>query len=321
MSTLASFLAAAPADAAVEISPEAVSIAALTARGQESLVQGYAVEPLPPGAVVASLTAQNVIDQKAVVERLRAAVARLSVRPKRVALLMPDTAGRVSLVRFEKIPSRPDDLEQLVRWQVKKSAPFPVEDAVLTYMPAGPATDGGAEFLVLVARRDIVRGYESVCEALDMHAGLVDLATLGVVNLCLASAPTGDGDWLLVHVRPEYTSVAIVRRGTVIFFRSLSAEDSDTLVDVVHQTTMYYQDRLGGTGFSRVLLTGVGRTAGTIDEVRKSLESRLGVSVHRIDASRTATFADRIGAAPDLLAWLAPLVGTWMRMRLEAATA
>jgi type IV pilus assembly protein PilM len=321
MSALSSLLTAAPADAVVEISPEAVSIAALTARGQESLVQGYAVEPLPPGAVVASLTAQNIVDQKAVVDRLRTAVARLSSRPKRVALLMPDTAGRISLVRFEQVPSRADDLEQLVRWQVKKSAPFPVEDALVTYMPAGPAAEGGTEFLVLAARRDVVRGYESVCEAVDMHAGLVDLATLGVVNLCLAGASGAEGDWLLVHVRPDYTSVAIVRRGAVIFFRSLSADDGDTLVDVVHQTTMYYQDRLGGTGFARVLLTGVGRTAGSVDEVRRSLESRLGVAVQRVDAARTATFVDRINAAPDLLAWLAPLVGTWMRMRLEAATA
>jgi hypothetical protein len=154
-----------------------------------------------------------------------------------------------------------------------------------------------------------------------MHVGLVDLATLGVVNLCLAGASGAEGDWLLVHVRPDYTSVAIVRRGAVIFFRSLSADDGDTLVDVVHQTTMYYQDRLGGTGFARVLLTGVGRTAGSVDEVRRSLESRLGVAVQRVDAARTATFVDRINAAPDLLAWLAPLVGTWMRMRLEAATA
>jgi Tfp pilus assembly PilM family ATPase len=271
--------------------------------------------------VTASLTAQNISDPKAVIERLRTAVGRLSTRPKRVALLMPDTAGRISLVRFEQVPARADDLDQLVRWQVKKAAPFPIDEALITYMPAGPAPDGGMEFLVVAARRDVVRGYESVCEALDMHAGLVDLATLGVVNLCLAGTSSGDGDWLLVHVRPEYTSVAIVRRGAVIFFRSLSADDGDTLVDVVHQTTMYYQDRLGGTGFARVLLTGVGRTAGAVDEVRKSLESRLGVAVQRVDASRAATFADRITAAPDLLAWLAPLVGTWMRMRLEAATA
>jgi hypothetical protein len=110
-----------------------------------------------------------------------------------------------------------------------------------------------------------------------------------------------------------------VRHGAVIFFRNLSADDAAALVDVVHQTTMYYQDRLGGTGFSRVLLTGVGRTAGAVDDVKKNLEARLGVVVQRVDASRVATFADRISAAPDLLAWLAPLVGTWLRMRAEAA--
>ena len=51
-------------------------------------------------------------------------------------------------------------------------------------------------------------------------------------------------------MRPAFTSVAIVRSGSVIFFRNLSGEDAATLVDVVHQTTMYYQDRLGGNGFS-----------------------------------------------------------------------
>ena len=321
MSTFSTLLAAAPADAVIEISPEAVSIAALTARGSESLVQGYAVEALPPGAVVASLTADNILDKKVVAARLRAAVERLPVRPRRVAVLMPDTAGRVSLVRFEQVPSRADDLEQLVRWQMKKAAPFPIEDAVLTYMPAGPAPDGGTEFLVLVARRDVVRGYEGVCEALDMHAGLVDLTTLGVVNLCLATDHGREGDWLLVHVRPEYTSVAIVRSGAMIFFRNLSVEDIDVQGDVAHQTTMYYQDRLGGTGFTRVMLSGVGRTADAVDDVRQRLESRLGVAVQRVDASRTATFTDRIGAAPELLAWLAPLVGTWIRMRTEAAPA
>jgi type IV pilus assembly protein PilM len=321
MSIARTLLTASPADAAIEISPEAVSIAALAARGKDTVVQGYAVEPLPPGAVVASLTTANVLDHKAVVERLKVAMGRLPVRPRRIALLIPDTAGRVSLIRFEQVPARADDLDQLVRWQIKKAAPFPIDDALLTYMRVGPSAEGGTEFLTVAARRDVVRGYESVCESLDMHAGLVDLSSLGVVSLCLSGPGGTEGDWLLVHVRPEYTSIAIVRRGTVIFFRNLSADDANALVDVVHQTTMYYQDRLGGTGFARVLLTGVGRTAATVDDVRKSLETRLGVTVQRVDASRVATFGDRIGAAPDLLAWLAPLVGTWMRMRTEAAAA
>jgi type IV pilus assembly protein PilM len=321
MSLLSSLLVPPPAEAVVEIAPEAVSAAAFAPRGREALVQGCVVEPLPPGAVSAGLMTSNIVERATVVARLKAAVERLATKPHRIALLLPDPAARVSLVRFEQVPTRAEDLEQLVRWQVKKSAPFPIDDAMLSYMPAGISPEGGHEFLVVAARRDVVRGYEAVCEELGMHAGLVDLSTFGVVNACLAVPGARNSDWLLVHVRPAFTSLAIVRGGSVIFFRNLSGEDAGTLVDVVHQTTMYYQDRLGGGGFSQVLLTGVGGLPGTLDDVRHALETRLRVDVQRVDASGVVAFADRIGATPELLAWLAPLAGTWLRMRTETVAA
>jgi hypothetical protein len=56
MSILASWLASPPLEAALEISPAAVSVAVLGGRSSNPVVQGYAVEPLPPGAVTPSLT-------------------------------------------------------------------------------------------------------------------------------------------------------------------------------------------------------------------------------------------------------------------------
>jgi Tfp pilus assembly PilM family ATPase len=321
MSLLSSLLMAAPADAVVEIGAEAVSAATLSGRAGQAAVDGFAIEPLPPGAVVPSLTSPNIADRAAVVERLKTVVGRLPSRPRRVALLIPDIAARVSFVRFDQLPARPEDLDELVRWQLKKAAPFPVEGAVLTHMPAVTTAEGGFERLAVVARQDVVRGYESVCEELGLHPGLVDLSTFGVVNAGLAALGSGAGDWLLVHVRREYTSLAIVRGPSVIFFRSLSSDDADGLADVVHQTAMYYQDRLAGTGFSRVLLGGSGSGPEALDAVRRELEARLGATIERVDPLRVVTFADRIGATPDVLARLAPLAGTWLRMRTEAAAA
>ena len=51
------------------------------------------------------------------------------------------------------------------------------------------------------------------------HSGAV--ATIGVVNLFLSSGPAATGDWLVVHMRPEYTSIVILRREDMIFFRKL----------------------------------------------------------------------------------------------------
>ena len=134
---------------------------------------------------------------------------------------------------------------------MKKSTPFPIEDACVTYSPGARGTDGN-EFVVVAARREVVREYESVCEEAGIEAGLVDLATFGVVNLFLSSGPpAANGDWLVVHMRPEYTSIVILRGEDLIFFRNRAEGDEEALQDVVHQTAMYYQDRLGGRGFTR----------------------------------------------------------------------
>jgi len=316
MSLLASWLASPPLDAAIEIAPEAVSIAVLGGRGQHAVVQGYAVEPLPAGAVAPSLLSSNILDRDAVIRTLRTACESVGVRPRRVALVIPDLAAKVSLLRFDRAPARRDDLDQLIRWQMKKHTPFPTEDACVTYS-AGARGPEGSEYLVVAARREVVREYEGVCEGAGIEAGLVDLSTMGVVNLFLSAGPAAAGDWLVVHMRPEYTSIVILRREDVIFFRNRAEGEEEDLQDVVHQTAMYYQDRLGGRGFTRILLGGLGRTPGAVDLARRTLEERMGSVVEPIDPTRGAALTDRIHPTPDLMATLSPLVGMLLRTRRE----
>jgi type IV pilus assembly protein PilM len=321
MSVIASWLASPPPDAALAIAPESVSVAVLGTRGPQPAVQGYAVEPLPAGAVVASLTAHNIIDRGAVVAAVRTAIERLGARPRRVALVIPDLAARVSLVRFDRIPTRREDLDQLVRWQMKKAAPFPVEDACLSYTAGTSGADGSGEFVVVLAKREVIREYEGVCDEAGIYAGLVDLSTLSVINLCLASTSATVGDWLVVHIRPDYTSLAIVRGEDVIFFRTRAEDGGESLADLVHQTSMYYQDRLSGQGFARVILGGIESSPGALAAARRSVEERLGAVPEPLDPTRAAALTDRITSSPELLAVLAPLVGMLLRSRHESVTA
>lgn len=318
MSLLTSWLGSPLPDAAIQIAPECVSVAVLGSRGGEPVVQGYAIEPLAGGTVTASLVGPNIPGRAAVVEALRRALDRVGIRPRRVALVVPDPAVRVSLVRFEQVPARHEDLEQLMRWQIRKSAPFPVEEACLTF-DVSTRTAAGTEFVVVLARREAIREYESVCEDAGMHAGLVDVATLSVVNLVLGAQ--AEGDWLLIHVQPSYTSVVILRGSDIIFFRNSAEGEEHGLADMVHQTTMYYQDRLAGEGFARVLLAGVGRTPGSLEQIRRSFSERISGSIEIIDPTRTAALTDRITASPEIMASLAPVVGVMIRARAEVLSA
>src|SRR2546425_11808276 len=120
MSLFASWIASPPPDAAVEIADDHVSVAVVGERGGSLVVQSYAVEPLPPGVVIASLTSSNIHNRPAVVSALRSALERAGARPRRVALVIPDLSAKGSLVRFDTIPARGEDLDQIGRWQGTK---------------------------------------------------------------------------------------------------------------------------------------------------------------------------------------------------------
>ena len=308
MSLLTSWLASPAPDAAIEIAPGRVSAAMLGPRGSLA-IQSYASDTVPPDAVAASLTARNIVNREAVVQSVRSVCGQLASRPVRVALVIPDLAAKVSVVHFDRIPARRDDLEQLVRWQVRKAAPFPIDEAALSFTAGARTADGGGDFIVVMARRDVIAEYEDVCAAAGAHAGIVDIATFSAVNLALGSERVRTGDWLVVHMRPEYTSIAILRSGALIFFRNRPEGDADALTDVVHQTAMYYQDRLSGAGFEGVLLGGSGRTPGAVDEARRELADRLGTHAQAIEDKPAVGLPTITGARESLT----PLAGILLR--------
>lgn len=319
MSILDSLRESAAPAVAVEIAADRVSAASLEWRGGQPVIAAHASEPLPDGALVPSLTAGNAHDRAAVVAALTRLLDNVG-RPRRIGLIIPDVVAKVSIVRFEQVPAKAQDLEQLVRWQVRKSAPFAIEDAQVSSVPGRHAEDGH-EFVVTLARRDVVQEYETLCAEAGAHAGIVDLATLNVVNAVLAGAGAPAGDWLLVNIAADYTSIALLRGPNLIFFRNRVTGTDGTLADLVHQSAMYYEDRLQGAGFSRVILSGAAAAgaaqSGDIEQLRRSLEERLRTPVETVDPRTAAALTDRITAAPALLDALAPLVGLLLRDRTE----
>lgn len=300
-----------PPAAAVEFAADRVTVVSLE-RGASPVVAAHATEPLAPGVVIPALNTPNIQDVNAATDALKRAVERTRVHG-RIALVVPDAVARVSIIPFDQVPAQ-KDLDELIRWQVRKSVPFRLEDAQLSYWPgATRTTDAGAagrEFVVTVARRDVIAQYESVCTRAGLQAGIVDIASFNVINAVLAEG-TPEGDWLLVHLAGSEATLAIVRGEDVIFFRNPSISGDETLEDMTHQTAMYYEDRLGGTRFTRVVVGGL--SGPTAADTRRRIEARLGSSVEALDTRAAAGLRDRIAAGPDVLEAIAAPVGILLR--------
>ena len=155
------------------------------------------------------------------------------------------------------------------------------------------------------------------------HGQVVTFSTFEdnkTVRAVLAGGGAQEDDWLLVHVAHGYSTIAIVRRGRLILFRNRPAEGDGSLADLVHQTTMYYEDRLQGGGFGCVFMAVSAANTAAEDAaiLRRSLEPRLGTAVEAIDLGVLGANGPGTGGVrPDLMA--APL-GLLLRERLAAET-
>jgi Tfp pilus assembly PilM family ATPase len=309
-----SWLAPAPPTVAIEIASRRVTAVSVEHSAAGPVVAGQATELLPEGAVVPALTSGNIKMPNAVVDALGQALDRAGLRSaRRAALVVPDSVARVSLLTFDAVPPRPDDLDRFMRWQLKKSTPFAIEDAQVSYFPVG-GPGGAAPTMMagVVSRRDVIAEYEAVASAVGVHAGIVDLASFNVMNAIVGVGGQVAGDWLLVHLAAEATSLAIIRGDQLMFYRHRTAVDEESLGSLVHQTAMYHEDRLGGGDFARVWLSGGGAAT---DAARAEVSARLNVSVGTFDIASAAGVRDRGTASTDLADTLAAPVGILIRER------
>jgi type IV pilus assembly protein PilM len=303
-------------DVAVEITSRRVAVVQVASSGGATIVTAYGSESLPADAVTPAFTGPNVVRKDTVVNALKRAFERAGVRPpKRVALVIPDGAARVSILPFEQLPAKPADLDQLVRWQMKKAIPFPLEEARVSHVIANVEA-ALTNLAVVVARHDVVAQYEAVAATAGMHAGLVDLASFNVINAVLTSPAPPSADWLLVAIAAESVTLAIMRGASLMSYRQRATVDTEPLSALVHQTAMYYEDRLGGVAFGRVVLCGASSAPGGEDGLRREIADRLAITPTLVDVRTAPALRDRLASTPDVFDTMAAPVGALLRERV-----
>ena len=261
--TLPAFLQQAPPAVAVDIAPGRVAVARVERRGAGPVAGRRTPSRRCPTARSPARWRRPTWPTWPVVAAAveRALRRRRAATRGRVCLVVPDSIARVSIVRFETVPARAADLEELIRWQIKKTTPFPLDEAVVAFTP-GRRAGGGHEFVVSVARRDVVAQYEAACAArrLPCRGRRPGDASTSSTR-CWPPTGRRSGDWLLVHAAASYVSLAVLRDGHLIFYRTRGEESEGSIADLVHQTAMYYEDRLKRPALRRACCWPAGRPA------------------------------------------------------------
>ena len=253
---------------AIGIDSQRLALARVKGRGGNAVLEAVAECEGAAGCVPATLFEQTRIDAEALKGSVERLLQQSGTKPGKASVILPDNLAKISLLSLPERPASNKQLEQIVRSQMRRAVPFRLEEAQLSFQML-PAPDGKVAVLVVLVRKGLLEQIETVLAALGLRVGLVDLATMNLINLCrgLVGAWGGEsGDVALLNSAPTYFSLAILRDERLIFFRckSYAAQEIEngshgTLERELENSLAYYRDKLDGRGVHTLALRSVGR--------------------------------------------------------------
>jgi type IV pilus assembly protein PilM len=264
---------------ACEISAERV-VAARAGEAAGTLEAAVSAS-LPEGSLTPGLQQTNVTARPELLPALRAALAAVSGRGHDVCLVIPDATTRVMLLDFESLPEKPQEANAVVRFRLKKSLPFDVEQAAVSFDRQGRANP--VRVVAAVTPRSVLEEYESLVRDAGSNPGAVLPSMIAALGLVDASRPT-----MAIKVERGATTFAIVDQNQLLLYRALenggSAVTGESLVEDVNTSLVYFEDRYA-VGVQRVLVTGV-QSAQLLQE---ALNATAKVRVEELVPSRLAS--------------------------------
>jgi type IV pilus assembly protein PilM len=222
-----------PPEHAFEISEAGISYA----HGTSTSFRGF-----DPGTIEVSPSVDNILRPEVVASMVGEMAPANGVKKRRpAALILPDYAARVTVLDFDSFPTVPAEQLPLVKFRIKKTIPFDIESAAVSFYVQPTSGSKKVEVLAVTMAFDIVARYEALFRNTGFHPGEVTTSSLAALNLY-----RGDGVAVVAKLSGQILTVTVLSGNTIKLFRCVRLEgsDDDELLAILHPTFAYVEDEL-----------------------------------------------------------------------------
>jgi type IV pilus assembly protein PilM len=200
-------------------------------------------QPFEPGTLIPSPVEDN-LHRPDVIARLIERIAPQNAGSKKrrpAAVILPDYAARVSVLDFDSFPAAPEDQLPLIKFRVKKTIPFDIDSAAVSYY----VQEGGkkkVEVVAVTVALEIIARYEALFRNAGFHPGEVTTSALAALSLY-----EGEGVAVIAKLAGHVLSVMVLAGDALKLFRCVTLEEvaEDEILAVLHPTFAYVEDELG----------------------------------------------------------------------------
>jgi type IV pilus assembly protein PilM len=250
----------------------------------------FSFRPLEPGVISISPLRDNILEPEKLASAVRAMVPQNGGRKRHeAAVILPDSCVRVSVLDFDNFPSDAKEQLSLVRFRIKKSVPYDVESAVLSYHAQTSGADQKRlDVVVAVAPAEIIARYEAPFRAAAIEPGFVTTSALASLELV-----NDTGTVVVAKLSSRVLTIMVLSSGVLKLVRSLDLSEPGIaeIVADLYPTFVYIEDNLGAKA-EKLLLAGFG---GMAAEAQDQFARELHIPVDLVRASAGVASENNLG--------------------------
>ena len=119
---------------AIEFDRQDVSLVRLKKGRRNALsLEAHQALPMPEQTVSASVLRPTLGAPEELAKRVQELFTKTGTKPGRVSLVLPDNLAKVSLLSLPEKPASSKQLDEIVRFKMKRAVPFRLEEASMAY--------------------------------------------------------------------------------------------------------------------------------------------------------------------------------------------
>ncbi len=204
----------------VDISSTSVKLLELSRTGNQYRVESYAVEPLPPNAVVE----KNINELEAVGDCLRQLVTKARTSVKNTAVAVAGSSVITKVMEMDASLSD-DEMESQISVEADQYIPYPLDEVALDFEVIGLSETNPerAEVLVAASRKENVDNREAALNIAGLNAKVVDVEAYAMeraYELIEPELELGDDPLVaVVDLGATLTTLSVLEKGKTVYTR------------------------------------------------------------------------------------------------------
>jgi hypothetical protein len=213
----------------------------------------YAAVEVPEGLLEVGPVGLQTVDRDALQE-LIAALNEQVDGGRKAALVIPSSWVRVHLLDFDHLPRRRAEVDEVVRWRLKKLLPVAPTQLRLVTVPVSPVA-GRKRLLCTVGLEQPLAALEAAFNKLGIHTGAIAPRLFALLSKSKVSAPYR----LLVQQEAGFLSLVLLEQGEPSLIRTKPLPEPEGPWPVVlreqHLALSYVREELAIEGTLQVAVS------------------------------------------------------------------